>query len=110
MLRIMVFIWACIALNIQVQADSGTQFGIVKAVPGADGDIWRVGGGEVAVRPDTERSLKSGSLVVGACAEITSEGSSVRSLDSRPMSECDTTNYDVYLATFSSFAAAAPSS
>ena len=110
MLRIVVFICALVALSVQVQADqSGDQIGIVKQVPGADGDSWRIGGREVAVREDTERGLKSGGLVVGACAEVTSDGSVVSRVDSRPMSDCDTTDYDAYLASFASLAGTAPS-
>lgn len=106
MLRIVVFIWVGISLCVQVHAaEDGELYGIVKQVPGADSDSWRVGGQEVAIRQDTERKLKSGGLVVGACAEISSKGGSISRVETGPMSWCDTTNYDAYLAGFASLAA-----
>lgn len=87
-----------------VAADE-TRHGIVKQEPEGDYVHWFIGGEQLDMAEGARIKDKVGPLEVGACAELDIADGVIQSAKTRPMSDCDLTDYDVYLAGFMSLMA-----
>ncbi len=84
-----------------VAADE-TRHGIVKQEPEDDYVYWFIGGEQLDMAEGASIKDKVGPLEVGACAELDIADGVIQSAKTRPMSDCDLTDYDAYLAGFMS--------
>ena len=82
-----------------VAADE-TRHGIVKHEPEGDYAHWLIGGEQLDMVEGASVKEKVGPLEVGACAELDIADGAIQAAKTRPMSDCDLTDYDAYLAGF----------
>ena len=74
--------------------------GIVKQEPEDDYTHWFVGSEQLDMAEGASVKEKVGPLEVGACAELDVADGVIQTATTRPMSDCDLTDYDAYLSSF----------
>jgi hypothetical protein len=77
-----------------------TLYGIVKKEPLKGDTSWFIGDDDMRMAEGAKIKSLSGPLAVGACAELGVADGVIQWAKTRPMSKCDATDYEAYLATF----------
>ena len=81
-------------------AGEDSWYGIVKKEPQGDYQQWFIGDQELSMGQEVKIKMLAGPLDIGACAELNVADGVIQWLKTRPMSQCDDTDYDAYLAGF----------
>jgi hypothetical protein len=94
---------SCLVLGMAVSATAvcdESRYGIVKKEPQGDYSQWFIGDKELSMGEDASIKMLSGPFDIGACAQFNVTDGVIQWLTTRPMSHCDSTDYDAYLAGF----------
>lgn len=79
-------------------------YGIVIKAPEKGGKVWTIGEQELTEDPSIEVKISAGRLMAGSCVLVEQGDDAAITLETRPMSDCDQTDYVAYLETYKKLA------
>jgi hypothetical protein len=80
-------------------------YGIVIKAPEKGGKIWTIGEQELTEDTSIKVKTSAGRLMAGSCVLVELADDAPIAIETRPMSDCDQTDYAAYLETYRRLAA-----
>ena len=103
MSKVSLLLIASLWLGSNVNAEEDNYELVIKG-PDKDQPNWTLSDRELALGPDVEIKPSAGRLMPGSCVMIEEDEGTVVKVQTKPMVNCDHTDYQAFLATYSDLA------
>ena len=103
MSKLSLLLLASLALTSMAHAQDDPYALVIKA-PDKNEPSWTIGDQQLTIGPDTEIKPSAGRLMAGSCVQLTRDGNTISRVETSAMVNCDHTDYEAFLATYSRLA------